>query len=205
MKSNLLFPVLLLSVLPNGLKAQEPAESPKSKTALIVKANNHYQFSKKPLNNYYALGGEIGVCFNDKLYLGLAQYSSLAPSDIWKNNPYNPDKIRVYEYSLQVAYRFKLQAPLYLYTGIRAGYGALHMEYRFNNGIDKDETMTKEQSGSVFVTPDIKLGFRLHKYVSLEAGLNYRYYAGNKEKWGLYSRDMNGLGTVVSIVGNIPL
>lgn len=205
MKSTSLFPVLLLVVLPYGLNAQEPVEAPKSKTALIVKANNLYQFSKKPLNNYYALGAEIGAYFNDRLYLGLAQYSSLAPSDIWKNNPYNPEKIRVYEYSLQVGYKFKLSAPLYLYTGIRAGYGAMHMEYRFNNGIDTDETITKAQLGSVFVTPDIKLGLRLHRYVSLEAGLNYRYYAGSKEKWGLSGKDMNGFGTVLSVVGNIPL
>lgn len=205
MKNTLLLPSLLMSILPFGAKAQEAAESTEPNTTLILKANNLYQFSKKPLNPYYALGGEIGVYFKDKLYLGLAQYSSLAPSDIWKSNPYNPDKIRVYEYSLQVGYKFKLASPLYVYTGIRAGYGALHMEYRFNNGIDTDETMTKEQLGSIFVTPDIKLGVKFHKYVSLEAGLNYRYYIGSKDKWGLAARDMNGLGAALSIIGQIPL
>ncbi|RYD98672.1 MAG: hypothetical protein EOP54_06810 [Sphingobacteriales bacterium] len=205
MKRNLLLPVLLMSILPFGLKAQESVKTAKTNTTIVVKANNLYHFSKKPLNNFYALGAEIGVRFNDKLYLGLAQYSSLSPSDIWKNNPYNPDKIRVYEYSLQVAYQFKLTSPLYLYTGIRAGYGAMHMEYRFNNGIDTDETLTKEQLGSVFVTPDIKLGVKLHQYISLEAGLNYRYYMGNKEKWGIATSTINGLGAVVSVVGNIPL
>lgn len=205
MKNTLLLSVLLMSILPFGSKAQEPAEPAAPNTTLILKVNNLYQFSRKPLNHYYALGGEIGAYFNDKLYLGLAQYSSLAPSDIWKSNPYNPDKIRIYAYSLQVGYKFKLASPLYVYTGIRAGYGALHMEYRFNNGIDTDETMTKEQSGSPFVTPDIKLGVKLHQYISLEAGLNYSYYTSNKEKWGISPRDMNGPGVVLSIAGNIPL
>lgn len=205
MKNKLLLSACLLSILPYGLQAQQPAEPAKANPTLLLKVNNLYHFSKKPLNSYYALGGEIGAYFKDKLYLGLAQYSSLAPVDIWKNNPYNPDKIRIYEYSLQVGYKFKLANPLYVYAGIRAGYGALHMEYRFNNGVDTDETITKEQSGSIFITPDIKLGAKLHKYVSLEAGLNYRYYTSNKGKWGITTRDMNGPGAVLSIVGHIPL
>lgn len=205
MKNTLLLSVLLMSILPFGSKAQAPTESTAPNTTLMLKANHLYQFNKKPLNCYYALGGEIGAYFNDKLYLGLAQYSSLAPSDIWKSNPYNPDKIRVYEYSLQVGYKFKFTSPFYVYTGMRGGYGALHMEYRLNNGVDTDETMTKEQLGSIFITPDIKLGVKLHKYVSLEAGLNYRYYVGNKDKWGIAIRDMNGLGTTLSVIGQIPL
>lgn len=205
MKKNFLRGMLLMSVLPYGLMAQENKEPSKTNTDLVIKANNLYHFSKMPLNNFYSLGSEIGVYFNNKLYFGLSQYSSLSPSDIWKNNAYNPDKIRVYEYSLQVGYKIELAAPLYLYTGIRAGYGAMHMEYRFNNGVDSDETMTKEKLGGIFATPDIKLGVKVHKYLSLEAGLNYRYYIGNKDKWGLSTDQMNGLGAVISIVGNIPL
>lgn len=205
MKKNFLIGMLLTSVLPYGLMAQENKESSKTNTSLVLKANNLYHFSKVPLNNFYSLGSEIGLYFYDKLYFGISQYSSLLPSDIWKNNSYNPDKIRVYEYSLQMGYKLELPSPLYLYTGIRAGYGAMHMEYRFNNGEDLDETMTREKLGGIFATPDIKLGVKVHNYISLEAGLNYRYYIGNKGKWGLSTDHMNGLGGVVSIIGNIPL
>ncbi|MFD2034624.1 outer membrane beta-barrel protein [Belliella marina] len=205
MKKNLLIGILLMSVLPYGLMAQESRETSSTKPTLVVKANNLYHFSKKPLNSFYSLGGEVGVYFNDKLYFGLAQYSSLAPSDIWKDNPYNPDRIQVYEYSFQAGYKFELASPFYIYAGIRSGYGAMHMEYRYNNGVDSDETMTREKSGGIFATPDAKLGIKVHKYVNVEAGLNYRYYIGSKDKWGLSTDKMNGVGAVVSIVGNIPL
>jgi len=204
MKKNLLLRMLLLCALPFGLQAQIPDDT-KPKVSLVVKANNLYHFSKNPLNSFYSLGGEVGLYFNEKLFVGLAQYGSLSPSDIWKNNPYNPDKIRAYEYSLQVGYKFELASPLYLYTGLRAGYGAMHMEYRYNNGVDSDETMTREKLGGVFATPDLKLGVKVHKYIDIEAGLNYRYHIGNKDKWGLSTDKLNGLGAVISIVGNIPL
>lgn len=205
MKKILLCGMLFIAILPYSLKAQETKNSSKTISSFIIKANNLLHFGKKPLTTYYALGGEVGMCFKDRIYLGISQYSSLAPSNIWKNNPYNPDKIRVYEYSLLIGYKFDLKSPFYVYAGIRSGYGGMYMEYRYNNGVDTDETMTREALSGVFVTPDLKLGFKLHKYISIEAGLNYRYYIGNKEKWGLSTKQMNGLGAVVSIVGNIPL
>lgn len=201
----LLFIISFIAFLPCTIKAQDAEISSNSTISLVVKANNLFHFSKTPLNNYYALGGEAGVYFNDKIYIGISQHSSLAPSDIWHNNPLSPDKIRMYEYSLQTGYKFQLNSPLYLYTGFRAGYGGMHMEYRFNNGEDSDETMTREKLNGFFVTPDIRFGVKLHKYVSIEAGVNYRYYVGNEKKWGLSTNHMNGLGMMVSIVGNIPL
>ncbi len=207
MKKNLLIGILLMSVLPYGLVAQElkePKDTSGKKNMLVVKANNLYHFSKKPLNSFYSLGGEIGVYFK-KFYFGLAQYSSLSPSDIWENKSYNPDKIRVYEYSLQAGYKFELAFPFYIYAGIRSGYGAMHMEYQYNNGVDSDETMTREKLGGVFATPEAKLGISIYNYFNVEAGLNYRYHIGNSNRWGLSTDKMNGLGAVISIVGNIPL
>lgn len=204
MKKNLLAGMLLLPLLPHLSSAQETEPRPKALSALVIKANNLFHFNRKPLNSYYALGGELGIYIRDRLYLGAAQYSSLAPADIWMNNPYRPDRIRVYEYSLQAAYLFHLQS-LYLYAGVRTGYGALHMEFRYNNGVDNNETVTRERMGAVFATPDIKLGLKLHKFISVEAGLNCRFYIGNKDTWGLSARNLNGLGGVVSLVGHIPM
>lgn len=196
--------ILLFCAVPFGLQAQLP-EQTKPAISLVGKVNNLYHLSKKPLNNFYSLGGELGIYFNDQFYLGMAQYSSISPSDIWKNNPYNPDKIRVYEYSLQAGYKIGLPSSVYLYTGVRSGYSAMHMEYRYNNGVDSDETMTREKSGGLFITPEIKSGIQVHKNIAIEAGLNYRYNFGNKDKWGLNTDRLNGIGAVISIVGHIPL
>lgn len=205
MKMHLFAGLLVLPLLPSYSYAQEAGSPPKTLSALVVKVNNLFHFSKKPLNTYYALGGEAGLYIRDKWYIGLAQYSSLSPADLWKNNPYRPDKIRVYEYSVQVAYRYNVQPSVYLYTGVRVGYGAMHMEYRYNNGVDNNETMTRESMGALFAAPDIRMGLKLNKFLSVEAGLNYRLYLGGQPKWGLSANNLNGLGGVVSLVGNIPL
>jgi hypothetical protein len=180
------------------------ADAQDKKSEIVLKVNNLFHLSRKPLSNYYALGGEAGIYFRNKVYIGLAQYSSLAPSNVWQNHPFDPDKTRMYEYSLQGGYKFILTPSWYLYTGVRAGYGSMHVEYRYNNGIDSDETMTKEQLGSFFATPDIKIGVNLHKYIGLEAGANYRYYFGGSEKWGLSPSDLQGVGLQISIVGKLP-
>lgn len=177
----------------------------KTISGVVVKVNNLLHMSSAPLKNYYSLGGEAGVFFKDRIYLGVGQLGSLAPADIWSDNPYRPDKIRVYEYGGHLAWKQPLTDHFYVMAGLRGGYGALHMEYRFNNGEDSDETMTREQLGALFVSPDLRAGARLHKYVSLEAGANYRLFWGNQSKWDLSAGKLNGPGLVLSLVGNIPL
>ncbi|ATP56401.1 hypothetical protein CPT03_07900 [Pedobacter ginsengisoli] len=78
------------------------------------------------------------------------------------------------------------------------------MEYKFNNGVDNNETMTKERLGGLFVSPDVQLGVKVNKYISLEAGVNYRYNIGEKSKRGLSTNNINGLGAQVLIVGHLP-
>ncbi len=203
MRKILLF--ILMLVTGSVVYAQEKTGDTKIVSAVTVKVNNLLHLGKTPLKNYYAPGGEIGVFFKDRVYLGISQYSSLAPKDIWSNNPYSPDWTRMYEYGLHIAWKQLLTDNLYVMAGLRGGYGALHMEYRFNNGEDSDETMSREQLGSLFVNPDLRAGIRLHRFIALEAGASYRLYTGGQTKWGLTSQALNGPGFVLSLVGNIPL
>jgi hypothetical protein len=200
MKRIFVFSIMFLSVL--IVNAQQ--EQKKLIPGIKIKVNNHYDFATDPLKNYYALGGEAGIILNNNIYLGLAQFGSVYPNDIGSANT-TPEKVNVYSYSMHIAYQQKVVSGLYTLLGIHYGYGSLKWEYRYNNGEDSDETMTREKIGSQFITPDIRIGIMLNKYFSIEGGVNYRYFLQDSEKWDISVKDLNGIGFSLAIVGDIPL
>ncbi len=200
MKRLIAFSILLFCVL--AVNAQQ--EQKKLISGVMIKANNHYHFNNGSLKDYYALGYEAGILLKNNVYVGLAQYGSVSPNDISNVNT-SSDKVSVYASSLHLAYQLKIASGLYTFFGMHYGYGSLHWEYRDNDGGDSYETMTREKTGSQFITPHVKIGAKLNRYFAIEGGVNYRYFLQDKEKWDIPVQDLNGLGFSLAIVGCIPL
>lgn len=184
--------LLFLSIFSIEIKAQEQT---KKISHIVLKANNLYQFNQSQLKNYYALGSEVGVYVYDKFYLGFSQYNSVSPGDLSKENIDKNAKLKAYEYGLVAGYITNLNPKLYLYTGIRGGYGGLNFK----------ENGSKNKMETGYVSPDLKLGIKVSPFIGIEAGTTYRFNLGNKSLMGIKANDMNGIGVTIGLVGNIPL
>lgn len=103
------------------------AQQDRTITSVSLQFNNTYQFnsSKSNIHSFYGLGGQVSVFLKDKVSLGYSQLSSLAPSDLSKNNNLSPDKIRMNEYTLNAGIKSMIGTKLYLLTGFRGGMGII--------------------------------------------------------------------------------
>jgi hypothetical protein len=182
------------------------AQNSKTITAVNIQANNSYQFSssKSAVNSFYALGGQATVFFKDKIYLGVSQLNSLAPSDLLKKSELVPNKVKMFDYALNAGVKSGLGKDVYLLTGIRGGIGIVKL------GTDQkvdgiNEFISKEKRQHYFVAPEVKVGFQIHKNFAIEAGATYKKNFGGSEKWGVSAKDFNGFGATLSLVGSIPI
>ena len=175
-------------------------------TSVNLQANNSYQFlsSKSPVNSFYSLGGQVTVFLMDKYYVGFSQSGSLAPSDLLKSSELIPNKVRQYTYALNGGMKSKLGSNLYLLAGLRGGLGMISLG-SVNKVDGINEFISKENTQTYLVAPEVKVGVQLHKYFAIEAGANYNKYFGSNEKWGISPEDFDSFGATLSLVGRIPL
>ena len=181
------------------------AQGSKTITSVALQVNNSYQFTsaESPVHSFYGLGGQLTIYLKDKVYLGFSQLGSLAPSDLLESRELTPNKIRLYEYTINAGIKSKLGSNFYLLAGLRGGLGLISMGS--TQKVDGfKEFLSKENTESFLVAPELKVGVQPHKYFALEAGVTYEKYFGSNEKWGIAPKDFDGFGGTFSLVGRLP-
>ena len=187
------------------------AQEEKPKLALNIGLGNQYRFTaaSSPLEKHYSIGGQVDLVFNDKWMISYAQSSSLAPTDLLKTLATDRRKMHLNEYTLGAGYKASVGSSVYLIG--RANFGIAALKFRKSYDSDWDEIRDEFSSAarsSFLVAPELAVGVRLNRFLSLQTGASYRINLAELEKGGMPSlrtSDMNGLAVNLTLVGTIPL
>ncbi|MDV3709456.1 hypothetical protein CMT55_08495 [Elizabethkingia anophelis] len=203
MKVNFLFTVAMMYVSSHAF-SQESA----SRFTLNVGASSSYYFmgSASELKSHYGIGGRIELMVNDKFIFGYSQHGSISKGGLLKMKVNNEERFSLFEHSTGFGYKIYLSKNLYMIPKGNIGIGVLkaHQQYKSDWEEIKDEFSQVTES-KFFVAPEIKFGYGVSKYLSIEPHIAYRGYFGSSIFPEISAKDLNGLSIGLSIVGHIPL
>ncbi|MDJ1499467.1 hypothetical protein [Xanthocytophaga agilis] len=196
--------ILLLTSLvltSTGAYAQE------SKPGLVLNIGltNGYNLTSgnSVVKNYYSIGGRINLIFNDKWFVGYTQNGSIAPGNLVKNAGF--EKSRIYEYALSGGRKWNLGAQTYLRGNLNAGISEFKVKTGSGSEWDDDfSDISTSAATSYLAGAETAIGFRLNKYLAIEAGMYYRRYFKN-DQLIIATGDLNSLGVTLSLAGNLNL
>ncbi|KEO71911.1 hypothetical protein [Anditalea andensis] len=181
------------------------AQDDKTVTAVAFHVTNSYQWpgQNTGIHSFYGLGGHINVYLNDRYYVGFSQMGSLAPSDLLKAGDLSPEKLRLYEYTLNAGLKFNLGSNLYMRTGLNGGVALVSVgETQKIDGIN--EFKSRYRTEYIVLSPQINFGLPVNRYFSVEAGAAHKWYLGDKTLNGIRAGDFNGFAVSLSLVGRLP-
>ncbi|MDJ1468847.1 hypothetical protein QNI19_03695 [Cytophagaceae bacterium DM2B3-1] len=178
------------------------AQESKHGLVLNIGLSNGYNLTSgnSAVKNYYSIGGRINLIFNDKWFVGYTQNGSIAPGNLVENADFK--KSRIHEYALSGGRKWNLGSQTYLRSNLNAGIS--EFKVKTGSGSIWDDDFSTSSATSYLAGAETAIGFRLNKYLAIEAGMYYRRYFKNDQS-SLATRDLNSLGVTLSLAGSLGL
>jgi hypothetical protein len=201
MKKSMLTLVALMSLGLMTAFGQESMKQSVKPVGFYGSVINEFIFTKSssPVRSHYSIGTELGLRFQDKVFFGLYYTNSIVPVDLWKETPNNALKMKQVHYGLSGSYVQDFGGLFYGKVGLRAAYADIKQDYEITkengNVVNKAESRTH----SIALSPDLRIGAHLNRWLDIEAGATYRANVRNQEKWGISTEDFNGWGGTLSV------
>ncbi|MDJ1481758.1 outer membrane beta-barrel protein [Cytophagaceae bacterium YF14B1] len=177
------------------------AQESKPGLVLNIGLTNGYNLTSgnSAVKNYYSIGGRINLIFNDKWFVGYTQNGSIVPGNLVENADF--EKSRIYEYALSGGRKWNLGSQTYLRGNLNAGIS--EFKVKTDSGSMWDEDFS-DSSTSYLAGAETAIGFKLNKYLAIEAGMYYRRYFKNDQLM-IATGDLNSLGVTLSLAGSLGL
>ncbi|EMS34323.1 hypothetical protein C943_03542 [Mariniradius saccharolyticus AK6] len=162
---------------------------------------NEFIFTKKasPVRNHYSIGTELGLRFQDKVFVGLYYTNSIVPTDLWRQTPNNALDMKQVHYGLSASYVQDFGGLFYGKVGLRAAYADIKQDYTITKENGTVVNKAESRTNSIALSPDLRIGAHITRWLDIEAGGTYRVNVRNHEKWGISTQDFNGWGGTLSV------
>lgn len=201
MKKSMLTLVALMSLGLMTAFGQESASRTAKPVGFYGSVINEFIFTKSssPVRSHYSTGTELGLRFQNKVFFGLYYSSSLVPVDLWKETPDNALDLKQVHYGLSGSYVQDFGGLFYGKVGLRAAYADIKQDYQITKENGTIVNKAESRTHSIALSPDLRVGAHLNRWLDLELGGTYRANVRNQEKWDISTRDFNGWGGTLSV------
>lgn len=126
----------------------------------------------------YAVGGEAGALFNQRVYVGAYSLVSVAPQDLENSFLDNTD-LKMLQIGGNIGFKIAPNNPIHLSIGSRIGYASLQW-YEWDRYNTYEDYRLRQRIDGWSITPHANVELNFFSWLQAYAGVGYRMAWGGK-------------------------